>query len=99
MIATSYFSKDESIRSRRGFDLKRNGLGELHPTCATRAGDAVLHLVHSARANRSKRAMAQHGGHAAFIEADHPDRARRYARPYRRIFGRYFDGIALRHVD
>ncbi|HEX5637648.1 MAG TPA: ornithine carbamoyltransferase, partial [Gammaproteobacteria bacterium] len=44
--------------------------------------------------------MAQLGGHAAFIESrttqiSHGDTAKEIGE----IFGRYFDGIAIRHVD
>ena len=83
------------------FDLKRKrALGESHATLRDKVL-AMLFFFSSTRTRGSFEAgMAQLGGHAAFIESrttqiSHGDTEREMGE----IFGRYFDGIAIRHVD
>ncbi len=83
------------------FDLKRKrALGEPHPYLRDKVL-AMLFFFSSTRTRGSFEAgMAQLGGHAAFIESKttqiaHGDTEREIGD----IFGRYFDGIAIRHVD
>jgi len=83
------------------FDLKRKrALGEPHAYLRDRVL-AMLFFFSSTRTRGSFEAgMAQLGGHAAFIESRstqiaHGDTPKEIGE----IFGRYFDGIAIRHVD
>jgi N-acetylornithine carbamoyltransferase len=83
------------------WDLKRKrALGELHPVLRDKTL-AMLFFFSSTRTRGSFEAgMAQLGGHAAFIESkttqiSHGDTAKEIGE----IFGRYFDGIAIRQVD
>ncbi len=83
------------------FDLKRKrALGESHPYLRDKVL-AMLFFFSSTRTRGSFEAgMAQLGGHAAFIESrttqiSHGDTEKEMGE----IFGRYFDGIAIRHVD
>ena len=83
------------------WDLKRKrALGELHPVLRDKTL-AMLFFFSSTRTRGSfESGMAQLGGHAAFIESKttqiaHGDTAKEIGE----IFGRYFDGIAIRHVD
>src|SRR3989304_778074 len=83
------------------FDLTRKrALGEPHAYLRDKAL-AMLFFFSSTRTRGSFEAgMAQLGGHAAFIESKttqiaHGDTPKEIGE----IFGRYFDGIAIRHVD
>jgi N-acetylornithine carbamoyltransferase len=83
------------------FDLKRKrALGEPHALLRDKVL-AMLFFFSSTRTRGSFEAgMAQLGGHAAFIESKttqiaHGDTPKEIGE----IFGRYFDGIAVRHVD
>ena len=83
------------------WDLKRKrALGESHAYLRDKVL-AMLFFFSSTRTRGSFEAgMAQLGGHAAFIESrttqiSHGDTEREMGD----IFGRYFDGIAIRHVD
>lgn len=83
------------------FDLKRKrALGEEHAYLRDKVL-AMLFFFSSTRTRGSFEAgMAQLGGHAAFIESrttqiSHGDTEKEMGE----IFGRYFDGIAIRHVD
>lgn len=83
------------------FDLKRKrALGEPHPLLRDKTL-ALLFFYSSTRTRASFEAgMAQLGGHAAFIESRttqiaHGDTAKEIGQ----ILGRYFDAIAIRHVD
>jgi N-acetylornithine carbamoyltransferase len=83
------------------FDLKRKrALGEPHAYLRDKAL-AMLFFFSSTRTRGSFEAgMAQLGGHAAFVESrttqiSHGDTEKELGE----IFGRYFDGIAIRHVD
>jgi len=83
------------------FDLKRKrALGEPHPLLRDKVL-AMLFFFSSTRTRGSFEAgMAQLGGHAAFVESrttqiKHGDTERELGE----IYGRYFDGIAIRHVD
>jgi len=83
------------------FDLKRKrALNEPHPYLRDKAL-AMLFFFSSTRTRGSFEAgMAQLGGHAAFIESQttqiaHGDTPKEIGE----IFGRYFDGIAIRHCD
>jgi ornithine carbamoyltransferase len=83
------------------FDLKqKRALGEPHPYLRDKVL-AMLFFFSSTRTRGSFEAgMAQLGGHAAFIESrttqiSHGDTEKEMGE----IFGRYFDGIAIRHVD
>jgi len=83
------------------FDLKRKkALGEPHAYLRDKVL-AMLFFFSSTRTRGSFEAgMAQLGGHAAFIESrttqiSHGDTEKEMGE----IFGRYFDGIAIRHVE
>ncbi len=83
------------------FDLKRKrALNESHAYLRDKVL-AMLFFFSSTRTRGSFEAgMAQLGGHAAFIESrttqiSHGDTAKEIGE----IFGRYFDGIAIRHCD
>src|SRR5512136_2101337 len=83
------------------FDLKRKrALNEPHPYLRDKVL-AMLFFFSSTRTRGSFEAgMAQLGGHGAFIESRttqiaHGDTPKEIGE----IFGRYFDGIAIRHVD
>jgi ornithine carbamoyltransferase len=83
------------------FDLKRKrALGEPHAYLRDKVL-AMLFFFSSTRTRGSFEAgMAQLGGHAAFIESrttqiSHGDTEKELGQ----IFGRYFDGIAIRHVE
>jgi len=83
------------------FDLKRKrALNEPHPYLRDKVL-AMLFFFTSTRTRGSFEAgMAQLGGHAAFIDSDttqisHGDTAKEIGQ----IFGRYFDGIAIRQCD
>ena len=83
------------------FDLKRKrALGEPHAYLRDKVL-AMLFFFSSTRTRGSFEAgMAQLGGHAAFIESkttqiSHGDTPKEIGE----IFGRYFDGIAIRHCD
>ena len=83
------------------WDLKRKrALDEPHAYLRDKVL-AMLFFFSSTRTRGSFEAgMAQLGGHAAFIESrttqiSHGDTEREMGE----IFGRYFDGIAIRHVD
>jgi N-acetylornithine carbamoyltransferase len=83
------------------WDLKRKrALGEAHPVLRDKTL-AMLFFFSSTRTRGSfESGMAQLGGHAAFIESKttqiaHGDTAKEIGE----IFGRYFDGIAIRQVD
>ncbi|MBI3764021.1 MAG: ornithine carbamoyltransferase [Chloroflexi bacterium] len=83
------------------WDLKRKrALGEPHPYLRDKTL-AMLFFFSSTRTRGSFEAgMAQLGGHGAFIESKttqiaHGDTAKEIGE----IYGRYFDGIAVRHVD
>jgi N-acetylornithine carbamoyltransferase len=83
------------------FDLKRKrALGQPHAYLRDKVL-AMLFFFSSTRTRGSFEAgMAQLGGHAAFIESKttqiaHGDTPKEIGE----IFGRYFDGIAIRHVD
>jgi ornithine carbamoyltransferase len=83
------------------WDLKRKrALGEPHAYLRDKVL-AMLFFFSSTRTRGSFEAgMAQLGGHAAFIESrttqiSHGDTEKEMGQ----IFGRYFDGIAIRHVE
>jgi N-acetylornithine carbamoyltransferase len=83
------------------WDLKRKrALGEPHALLRDKVL-AMLFFYSSTRTRGSFEAgMAQLGGHAAFIESRttqiaHGDTERELGN----IYGRYFDGIAIRHVE
>ena len=83
------------------FDLKRQrALNQPHPILRDKVL-AMLFFFSSTRTRGSFEAgMAQLGGHGAFIESKttqiaHGDTPKEIGE----IFGRYFDGIAIRHVD
>ncbi|OGO40288.1 MAG: ornithine carbamoyltransferase [Chloroflexi bacterium RBG_16_57_9] len=83
------------------FDLKRKqALGEPHAYLRDKTL-AMLFFFTSTRTRGSFEAgMAQLGGHAAFIESEttqiaHGDTAKEIGE----IYGRYFDGIAIRQCD
>lgn len=83
------------------YDLKRKrAVGEPHAYLRDKAL-AMLFFFTSTRTRGSFEAgMAQLGGHAAFIDSDttqisHGDTAKEIGE----IFGRYFDGIAIRQCD
>ena len=83
------------------WDLKRmRALGEPHPYLRDKVL-VMLFFFSSTRTRGSFEAgMAQLGGHAAFIESRttqiaHGDTEKEMGE----IFGRYFDGIAIRHVE
>src|SRR4030095_15439006 len=102
LIGDLDFSKEEvETVLDVAFDLKRKrALNELHPYLRDKVL-AMLFFFSSTRTRGSFEAgMAQLGGHAAFIESKttqiaHGDTPVEIGE----IFGRYFDGIAIRHVD
>jgi N-acetylornithine carbamoyltransferase len=102
LIGDLDFSKEEvETVLDVAFDLKRKrALGELHPYLRDKVL-AMLFFFSSTRTRGSfESGMAQLGGHAAFIESrttqiSHGDTEKEMGE----IFGRYFDGIAIRHVD
>src|SRR5512135_1003642 len=102
LIGDLDFSKEEvETVLDVAFDLKRKrSLNELHPILRDKVL-AMLFFFSSTRTRGSFEAgMAQLGGHAAFIESRttqiaHGDTPKEIGE----IFGRYFDGIAIRHVD
>jgi N-acetylornithine carbamoyltransferase len=102
LIGDLDFSKDE-VESvlELAFDLKRKrAVGEPHALLRDKVL-AMLFFFSSTRTRGSFEAgMAQLGGHAAFIESRttqiaHGDTPKEIGE----IFGRYFDGISIRHVD
>ncbi len=102
LIGDLDFSKEEvETVLDVAFDLKRKrALGEPHPYLRDKVL-AMLFFYSSTRTRGSFEAgMAQLGGHAAFIESKttqiaHGDTAKEIGE----IYGRYFDGIAIRHVE
>jgi ornithine carbamoyltransferase len=102
LIGDLDFSKEEvETVLEVAFDLKRKrALGEPHAYLRDKVL-AMLFFFSSTRTRGSFEAgMDQLGGHAAFIESKttqiaHGDTAKEIGE----IFGRYFDGIAIRHVD
>ena len=102
LISDLDFSKEEvETVLDVAFDLKRKrALGEPHVYLRDKVL-AMLFFFSSTRTRGSFEAgMAQLGGHAAFIESKttqiaHGDTPKEIGE----IFGRYFDGIAIRHVD
>lgn len=102
LIGDLDFSKEEvETVLEVAFDLKRKrALNELTPLLRDKVL-AMLFFFSSTRTRGSFEAgMAHLGGHAAFIESKstqiaHGDTPREIGE----IFGRYFDGIAIRHVD
>jgi len=102
LIGDLDFSKEEvETVLDVAFDLKRKrALGESHAYLRDKVL-AMLFFFSSTRTRGSFEAgMAQLGGHAAFIESkttqiSHGDTEKEIGE----IFGRYFDGIAIRHVD
>jgi N-acetylornithine carbamoyltransferase len=102
LISDLDFSKEEvETVLDVAFDFKRKrALGEPHAYLRDKVL-AMLFFFSSTRTRGSFEAgMAQLGGHAAFIESRttqiaHGDTEREMGE----IFGRYFDGIAIRHVD
>jgi len=102
MIGDLDFSKEEvETVMDVAFDLKRKrAINEPHPYLRDKVL-AMLFFFSSTRTRGSFEAgMAQLGGHAAFIESKttqiaHGDTPKEIGE----IFGRYFDGIAIRHCD
>jgi N-acetylornithine carbamoyltransferase len=102
LIGDLDFSKEEvETVLDVAWDLKRKrALGESHAYLRDKVL-AMLFFFSSTRTRGSFEAgMAQLGGHAAFIESrttqiSHGDTEKEMGE----IFGRYFDGIAIRHVD
>ncbi len=102
LIGDLDFSKEEvETVLEVAFDLKRKrALGEPHPYLRDKVL-AMLFFFSSTRTRGSFEAgMAQLGGHGAFIESTttqikHGDTAKEIGE----IYGRYFDGIAIRHCD
>jgi len=102
MIGDLDFSKEEvETVLDVAFDLKRKrALNEPHAYLRDKVL-AMLFFFSSTRTRGSFEAgMAQLGGHAAFIESrttqiSHGDTEKELGQ----IFGRYFDGIAIRHVE
>jgi len=102
MIGDLDFSKEEvETVLDVAWDLKRKrALGEPHAYLRDKVL-AMLFFFSSTRTRGSFEAgMAQLGGHAAFIESRttqiaHGDTETEMGE----IFGRYFDGIAIRHVE
>jgi N-acetylornithine carbamoyltransferase len=96
------FSKEEvETVLEVAWDLKRKrALGEPHPYLRDKAL-AMLFFFTSTRTRGSFEAgVAQLGGHAAFIDSEttqiaHGDTAKEIGE----IFGRYFDGLAIRQCD
>jgi len=102
LIGDLDFSKEEvETVLDLAFDLKRKrALNEPHAYLRDKVL-AMLFFFSSTRTRGSFEAgIAQLGGHAAFIESrttqiSHGDTPKEIGE----IFGRYFDGIAIRHVD
>jgi ornithine carbamoyltransferase len=102
LIGDLDFSKEEvETVLDVAFDLKRKrALNEPHAYLRDKVL-AMLFFFSSTRTRGSFEAgMAQLGGHGAFIESKttqiaHGDTPKEIGE----IFGRYFDGIAIRHVD
>ncbi|HPH97236.1 MAG TPA: ornithine carbamoyltransferase [Anaerolineaceae bacterium] len=102
LIGDLDFSKEEvETVMDVAFDLKRKrALGEPHPYLRDKVL-AMLFFFSSTRTRGSFEAgMAQLGGHGAFIESNttqikHGDTAKEIGE----IYGRYFDGMAIRHCD
>lgn len=102
LIGDLDFSKEEvETVLEVAWDLKRKrALGEPHALLRDKVL-AMLFFFSSTRTRGSFEAgMAQLGGHAAFIESRttqiaHGDTEKEMGQ----IFGRYFDGIAIRHVE
>jgi N-acetylornithine carbamoyltransferase len=102
LIGDLDFSKEEvETVLDVAFDLKRKrALNEPHAYLRDKVL-AMLFFFSSTRTRGSFEAgMAQLGGHAAFIDSDttqisHGDTAKEIGE----IFGRYFDGIAIRQCD
>ncbi len=102
LISDLDFSKEEvETVLDVAWDLKmKRALGEPHAYLRDKVL-AMLFFFSSTRTRGSFEAgMAQLGGHAAFIESrttqiSHGDTETEMGE----IFGRYFDGIAIRHVD
>lgn len=102
LIGDLDFSKEEvETILDVAWDLKRKrALGEPHAYLRDKVL-AMLFFFSSTRTRGSFEAgMAQLGGHAAFVESrttqiSHGDTEKELGE----IFGRYFDGIAIRHVD
>lgn len=102
LIGDLDFSKEEvETVLEVAFDLKRKrALNELTPYLRDKVL-AMLFFFSSTRTRGSFEAgMAHLGGHAAFIESSttqikHGDTSTEIGE----IYGRYFDGIAIRHVD
>jgi len=102
LISDLDFSKEEvETVLDMAFDLKRKrAINELTPYLRDKVL-AMLFFFSSTRTRGSFEAgMAHLGGHAAFIESrttqiSHGDTPKEIGE----IFGRYFDGIAIRHVD
>ena len=102
LISDLDFSKEEvETVLDVAFDLKRKrALNELTPILRDKVL-AMLFFFSSTRTRASFEAgMAHLGGHAAFIESrttqiSHGDTPKEIGE----IFGRYFDGIAIRHCD
>jgi N-acetylornithine carbamoyltransferase len=102
LIGDLDFSKEEVETALDvAFDLKRQrALNQPHPILRDKVL-AMLFFFSSTRTRGSFEAgMAQLGGHGAFIESKstqiaHGDTPKEIGE----IFGRYFDGIAIRHVD
>ncbi|RLD04706.1 MAG: ornithine carbamoyltransferase, partial [Chloroflexi bacterium] len=102
LIGDLDFSKEEvETILDVAWDLKKKrALGEPHAYLRDKTL-AMLFFFSSTRTRGSfESGMAQLGGHAAFIESrttqiSHGDTETEMGE----IFGRYFDGIAIRHVD
>src|SRR5512146_609846 len=102
LIGDLDFSKEEvETVMDVAFDLKRKrALGEPHAYLRDKVL-AMLFFFSSTRTRGSFEAgIAQLGGHGAFIDSNttqisHGDTPKEIGE----IFGRYFDGIAIRHVD
>ena len=102
LIGDLDFSKEEvETVLDVAWDLKRKrALNEPHAYLRDKTL-AMLFFFSSTRTRGSFEAgMAQLGGHAAFIESEttqikHGDTSKEIGE----IFGRYFDGIAIRHCD
>jgi N-acetylornithine carbamoyltransferase len=102
LIGDLDFSKEEvETVMDVAFDLKRKrALNEPHPYLRDKVL-AMLFFFSSTRTRGSFEAgIAQLGGHGAFIDSNttqisHGDTPKEIGE----IFGRYFDGIAIRHCD
>jgi len=102
LIGDLDFSKEEvETVLDMAFDLKRKrAVGEPHPYLRDKVL-AMLFFFSSTRTRGSFEAgMAQLGGHAAFIESKttqiaHGDTPKEIGE----ILGRYYDGLAIRHVE